>query len=84
MKLTNQIVIDVLIVVVDNEFYVISVNVSISCQISKTFKRGDSDKFYVGNSHQKGNKRKGALIIALLCMMEYIPDRRELSCLTRW
>lgn len=45
MKLTNQIVIDALIVVVYNEFYVISINVSISCQISKTFKHGDSDKF---------------------------------------
>lgn len=85
MKRTNQIVIGVLIVVADNEFYVISVNVSISCQISKTFKHRDSDKFYVGNSRQKGNKMKGAFIIALLCMIEYIPDKRELSFLTgRW
>lgn len=82
MKRTNQIVIGVLIVVADNEFYVISVNVSISCQISKTFKHRDSDKFYVSNSRQKGNKMKGAFIIALLCMIEYIPDKRELSFLT--
>lgn len=79
MKLTNQIVIDVLIVVAYNEFYVISVNVGISCQISKTFKHEDSDKFYVGNFHQKGNKVKGAFIIALLCLIEYIPDKRALS-----
>ena len=83
MKLTNQIVIDVLIAVAYNDFYVISVNVSISCQISQTLEHGDSDKFYVGTSHQKGNKMNGAFIIALLCMIEYIPDRKELSFLTR-
>lgn len=79
MKLTNQIVIDVLIVVAHNEFYVISVNISISCQISKTFKHGDSDKFCVGNSHQKRNKMSSAFIIVLLCVIEYNPDKRALS-----
>lgn len=53
MKLTNQIVIDVLNAVAHNEFYVISVNVSIACQISETLKHGDSDQFSVCNSHQK-------------------------------
>lgn len=40
MKLTNQIAISVLIVVSYDEFHVISINVSFSCQISKTFKHG--------------------------------------------
>lgn len=83
MKLTNQIVIDILNAVPHNEFYVISVNVSIACQISKTLKQGDSDQFSVGNSHKKGNKMNGAFIIALLCMIECIPDKRGLSFLMR-
>lgn len=79
MKLPNQIVIDVLIEVVCNEFYVISVSVSISCQISKTFKHGDSDQFYVSNPHLKRNKMSGAFIMVLLYMIENIPDKGTLS-----
>lgn len=44
------------IVVAHDLFYVISVNVSISCQISKAFKHEESDKFHVSNSHQKETK----------------------------
>lgn len=76
MKLTNQIVIDVLIVVAHNEFYVISVSVGISCQISKTFKHGDSDKFYGSNSHQERNKKNSAFIIVLFCMVEQTLNER--------
>lgn len=64
-----------------NEFYGISVNVGISCQISKTFKHWDSDKFYVGNSHQKErHKMSSTVVIMLLCMIEYILDKRRLGC----
>ena len=38
MMLVNHLVINVLIVVANYEFYVISVSVTISCQISKKFK----------------------------------------------
>jgi hypothetical protein len=66
-----------------NEFYGISVNVGISCQISKTFKHWDSDKFYVSNSHQKKRKKKKQdeqhIVIMLLCMIEYILDKRQLG-----
>lgn len=44
MKLPNQIVIDVPILVAYDEFYGIFVNIGISCHISKTFKHWDSDK----------------------------------------
>ncbi|KAL6089036.1 hypothetical protein STEG23_017120 [Scotinomys teguina] len=40
-------------IVANNEFYGISVNVGISCQISKTFKHWDSDEFCVSNSPSK-------------------------------
>lgn len=57
MKLPNQIVIDVPILVAYDEFYGISVSVGISCHISKTFKHWDSDKFCVSNAHQKQKKQ---------------------------
>lgn len=79
MKLPNQIVIDVPILVAYNEFYGISVNVGISCQISKTFKHWDSDKFCVSNSHQKRNKMNS--VVNYITLHDRIYSWQERTCI---
>lgn len=84
MKLPNQIVIDVPIFAAYNKFYGISVSVGISCQISKTFKHWDSDKFCVSNSHPERSKMRSMVNYITLHDLRYSWQERTFILMEQW